>query len=309
MAANIISGTPDIKIIQGDTYTKQIKFTNVDYSLIEYVYFSCKILNITKKLDKLDDGVFQLYFLSAETKLFPVISGNYDLTVKFVDTKINTIVYNETITILAKSNEVDEDGDIIQEKSLDVTENNLYEIVPDEGKLLSKVTINVNVPITGKQTELIQRTITSLSPNDFEGCTFIGANAFANCESLQRAEIPDNITDISLYAFSGCNSLTSVKLPETLTHIGTNCFSNCTFLAELTVPASVQSIDARGLSCGYTTNKATITMKSATPPTISSSTFLAQYLKNIIVPIGAGETYKSATNWSAFADYIIEGNV
>ena len=40
MAANIISGTPDIRIVQGDTYQKEFYFTNVDISLIDSVNFS-----------------------------------------------------------------------------------------------------------------------------------------------------------------------------------------------------------------------------------------------------------------------------
>ena len=33
-----------------------------------------------------------------------------------------------------------------QEKTLNVTENDAYEVVPDSGYTLSKVTVNVNVP-------------------------------------------------------------------------------------------------------------------------------------------------------------------
>lgn len=47
-------------------------------------------------------------------------------------------------------------------------------------------------------------------------------------------------------------------------------------------------------------------MLSTTPPTIQSDTFYANYLNKIIVPKGTGDAYKSATNWSAYADYIEE---
>ena len=46
-------------------------------------------------------------------------------------------------------------------------------------------------------------------------------------------------------------------------------------------------------------------MKSETPPSIQANTFYAFYLQEIRVPASAVETYKSATNWSAFADYIV----
>ena len=44
------------------------------------------------------------------------------------------------------------------------------------------------------------------------------------------------------------------------------------------------------------------------PPTISSSTFKTDTLAKIIVPAGCGDTYKAATNWAAFADYIEEAS-
>ena len=47
-------------------------------------------------------------------------------------------------------------------------------------------------------------------------------------------------------------------------------------------------------------------MKPTTPPEISSNTFTSSKLNKIIVPVGCGEAYKSATNWSNFADYIEE---
>ena len=51
--------------------------------------------------------------------------------------------------------------------------------------------------------------------------------------------------------------------------------------------------------------------KSTTPPTMSSSgdvnikTF-GNVKTKIYVPAGTAEAYKSATNWAALADYIVE---
>lgn len=60
------------------------------------------------------------------------------------------------------------------------------------------------------------------------------------------------------------------------------------------------------LRIGGGANEVIITMLPTTPPTIASNTFTAEYLNKIIVPKGTSETYKAATNWSAFADYIEE---
>ena len=159
--------------------------------------------------------------------------------------------------------------------------------------------------------------------------TFIGDNAFQNCQALTSITIPDNVTKIGLDAFSGCSSLISITLPNSITRIGSNTFQNCqaltsitipdnvtkignyafsgcSSLTQITIPANITSIGGSALQIGSSTNKATITMKPITPPTITTSTFISSNLNKIIVPVGCGDTYKSATNWSKFADYIEE---
>lgn len=111
MAANIISGTPDIRIIQGDTYQKELYFTNVDTSLINSVDFSCKALNLFKKLDKIETGNYYLLsFTTEDTKALPPFQGNYDITVTFIDSKVKTVLYDSFIEILSKNNPVKEEN-------------------------------------------------------------------------------------------------------------------------------------------------------------------------------------------------------
>ena len=46
---------------------------------------------------------------------------------------------------------------------------------------------------------------------------------------------------------------------------------------------------------------------SRTPPTVSDSpVFALGYKGPIVVPKGCVETYKNATGWSNYADYIVE---
>jgi hypothetical protein len=68
----------------------------------------------------------------------------------------------------------------------------------------------------------------------------------------------------------------------------------------------VTSIGYQALAIGTNSKKTTITFLRTTPPTITTSTFTTSYLNKIIVPKGCADAYKSATNWSNFADYIEE---
>lgn len=148
-----------------------------------------------------------------------------------------------------------------------------------------------------------QSNITNITLPD--SVTSIDDSAFQGC-SLTTFIIPDSVTKINAYTFNNCKSLRSITISDNVTSIGISAFEYCTLLTKITIPANVTKIDNFALPIGTKTTKATITMKPTTPPTIASNTFNASYLNKIIVPVGCGDTYKSATNWSKFADYIEE---
>lgn len=157
----------------------------------------------------------------------------------------------------------------------------------------------------------------------------IGTYAFRECKVLKNVIIPNSVTSISNGAFNSCYAFTSIIIPNSVTSLGNGVFYNCSKLSNIKIqdglikiddymfygcssltsiiiPSAVKSIGYRSLQIGSTNNKATITMLPTTPPTIQSSTFDTSYLQKIIVPAGTGATYKAATNWSTFADYIEE---
>lgn len=136
--------------------------------------------------------------------------------------------------------------------------------------------------------------------------TSINYNAFWGCSELTEITIPDSVTKIGNYGFYGCSKLVSLIIPNNVTTISGHAFSNCSKLINLTIGSGVTKIDGSALFIGSTSNKATITFLGTTPPSIQASTFNKSFINKIIVPKGYGETYKSATNWSAFADYIFE---
>lgn len=100
----------------------------------------------------------------------------------------------------------------------------------------------------------------------------VGSNAFSVCKNLESVELP-NATSIAAYGFENCYSLKSVVLPsETVCSLAmVNAFNNCYHFHG--------------------------TVNSTYNPTGEKD-------GKILVPSNLVNSYKTSTNWSAFADLI-----
>lgn len=58
----------------------------------------------------------------------------------------------------------------------------------------------------------------------------IGANAFADCASLNQIKLSVELTTINEKAFLGCSKLTRIIFPDTITTIADGAFSGCSSL-------------------------------------------------------------------------------
>ena len=155
--------------------------------------------------------------------------------------------------------------------------------------------------------------------------TSIGDDAFYSCSALTKITIPDGVTSIGVYAFYYCRALTDVIIPNSVTSIGSNAFYFCSALTKITIPDGVTSIEMGTFnSCSaltkitipdgvtsignyafaYCSKLTSITIKATTPPTLGSSAFDNTNNCPIYVPAASVDTYKTATNWSAYADRI-----
>lgn len=183
------------------------------------------------------------------------------------------------------------------------TGNDLSEIGPDsDGTLHLKGGNDQNMERLGRfafQGTKIKHLIFDVSSTE-RSSTY--QNLFQT-STLQSVEW-NSVLPISNYCFYGNTDLTSVNLQQT-TQIDSNAFYQCSSLTELTIPETVTQIGTYALQIGSATNKATITLLGETPPTIASDTFRVSWLEAIKVPASAVDTYKAATNWSAFADLIV----
>lgn len=114
----------------------------------------------------------------------------------------------------------------------------------------------------------------------------IGTSAFDSCTNLVSVNIPSNVTRIDYLAFYGCKSLTNIKIPGLVSYIGLDSFRGCTSLIEVLVDA---------VNCPF-----------IEPPSTDRGPFDQNADGRLIkVPAGSVEAYKTAPEWSRYADSIV----
>jgi len=110
---------------------------------------------------------------------------------------------------------------------------------------------------------------------------------FYNSFNLSSILIPENTTTIAEYTFYNCSNLTSMIIPSKVSGIGSYAFNSCSGISEYHL---------------YPT----------TPPQLSATNAFSTRASDCIIYVPYSENhsileaYKTATNWSAFADIIQE---
>lgn len=197
--------------------------------------------------------------------------------------------------------------DVVRNQDRLITENGVYR--SDNG-YTGLGTVTVNVPQTGggenKFVQLIDKTVTEITAEDLQGVTKIGTYAFRSCSNLSNVELPTGIKSIGSYAFAYCAALEEIVLPNGVETIGASVFDNCSSVKTIDLPESLLSIGG-GAMVNACSSLEKIIVRATTPPTIQSTTLnnFSSRIK-IVVPIGCGETYENATNWSVKASQIEE---
>ena len=136
--------------------------------------------------------------------------------------------------------------------------------------------------------------------------TSIGNYAFNTCYSLASITIPNSVTSIGKDAFDYCCSLASITIPNSVTSIGNYAFRSCYSLASITIPNSVTSIGNYAFSSCYSVAFYDFSNHTSVP-TLSNTNAFTNIASDcqIRVPSSLVDTWKAATNWSTYADYIV----
>ena len=154
---------------------------------------------------------------------------------------------------------------------------------------------------------IIDRSITEITASMLYGCTVLGNSAFARCSNLTSVIIPSSVTTIGQTTFQSCNKLLRIDIPNSVTTIGNSAFNACMSLTSIDIPNSVTTIGNDAFS--YSPKLNVVKLFSTTPPTLGTNAFYrCSALTQIIVPAGSLNAYRSATNWSAYADKMVEAS-
>ena len=140
-----------------------------------------------------------------------------------------------------------------------------------------------------------------------DSVTSIGDSAFEHCSGLTSVTIGNSVTSIGVYTFYGCTGLTSITIPDSVTSIGDSAFYGCTGLTSVTIGNSVTSI---GIYTFYGCTGLTeidFSTHTTVPTLISTNAFSNTSASLVIkVPSALLDEWKAATNWSTYADKIVE---
>lgn len=141
----------------------------------------------------------------------------------------------------------------------------------------------------------------------------LGFGSFGNFKLFNEITF-QNVTSVGVRAFQGA-TISKIKLPSVETMAASSnydgIFSFCPNLVLVDLGENCSSIGNESLGRGVGTSGKNITLicRASIPPTLGGSIISTSLVKatigEIYVPDESVEAYKTATNWSAFADIIL----
>ena len=181
------------------------------------------------------------------------------------------------------------------------------DIINEYNELLSMINQNTIIELNNNEIENINICFiecTSLTTIDLPKCATINRHTFRGCTNLTTIDLPE-CTSIGSSAFYSCKSLTTIDLPK-CTSIGGNTFYNCKSLTTVNLPECTSIGDFAFDGC---TNLTTIILSNNQVVTLGNinvfySSSIANSTGYIYVPDNLVDSYKTATNWSSYANQI-----
>lgn len=129
--------------------------------------------------------------------------------------------------------------------------------------------------------------------------------AFHGCSKLSKLNLGNSLEEIGGESLFGC-ALTSLTLPNSLKKIGYTSLGSNDF-TEITIPANVVEIGYYPFQ--YCNKLVKVIMLPTAPPTAGEKLFeFCDAFTTLVVPKGSLSAYQTATNWSTYADKMVEAS-
>lgn len=145
----------------------------------------------------------------------------------------------------------------------------------------------------------------ALEEVDLPNVTEIGAYSFQRCGNLKRVNLP-KVEVINAQAFRFCSSLLSVNFPNATGTLSTYQLQDCTSLVRVDLGSNISAIASNSMS-GCSVLETVIVRRQEKIATLQGvAAFRGTLIESgngyIYVPKELIENYKTATNWSTYAN-------
>lgn len=141
-----------------------------------------------------------------------------------------------------------------------------------------------------------------------DGITSIGTYSFYNCPNLALESLPDNLTSIGEHAFYNCKKMTIKSIPSKVTIIDEYVFQKCESITEMTCLGGITTISSTAFRDCSKLSKFVLPNITSIPTLAHTNAFsgtpIASGTGHIYVPDTLVDSFKSASNWSTFAEQI-----
>ena len=246
---------------------------------------------------------------------FRIINGINSVVTSMASIRVLPTIKNE---ILNDSDTLKNYGDLTFNKDGSVTGSHLTSI-PDYDTITS-----IDLPVCTSVGNYAFDGCSSLTTIDLPVCMSVGQYAFNSCSSLTTIDLPA-CTSVGDNVFYNCSSLTSIYLPV-CTSVGGSAFQNCSALTTIDLPVCTSVDDDAFYYCsslttidlpvctsvgtyafyGCSSLTTVILRNTSGVVTLSNSNAFSRTSSSlsIYVPDSLVSSYKTATNWSTYADKI-----
>ena len=158
-----------------------------------------------------------------------------------------------------------------------------------------------NPPFSGSTIQSLEigPLVTELSMVNKNATSTKWDGAFQNCTKLTDIKLNCNATYINANIFSGCTSLENIEFPYSIKTIGNKALYNCSKLKKIIFGCYVSSIGTDAFSNCTSLNS--INFHVSIPPTYTTGFTSEQYINTTVnVPTGSLSAYRIAEPWQNF---------